>query len=583
MTTPLEQWVHECVAITAPDRVHWCDGSESENHQVIDSMLRDGTLLELNCQKHPGCYLHRSHPNDVARTEQQTFIASETREDAGPTNNWLSPSDARERLMPLFRGGMRGRTLYVVPYLMGPPGSPFRKVGVEITDSPYVVASLRIMTRMGQVALDQLGSSAEFAPGLHSLGDLRPDRRYIVHFPRERLVWSVGSGYGGNALLSKKCLALRLASVMARDEAWLAEHMLILGMEGPRGDVTYMAAAFPSGCGKTNMAMLVPPASLNGYRIWTVGDDIAWLRIGSDGRLWAMNPEAGFFGVVPGTNPRTNPNGMATFRKDSLLTNVARAPDGSAWWEGIGTDPPPGLEDWQGRAWTPALGKAAHPNSRFTAPARQCPCISPHWEDPKGVPISAILFGGRRARTAPLVLQARDWAHGVLLGAGMASETTAAAAGKTGVVRRDPMAMLPFCGYHMGDYIAHWFEMGRRIPRPPAIFHVNWFRTDAGGRFLWPGYGENLRVLEWIAQRAAGAGDAVDTPVGLVPPATALRIDGLGLPPTALNELLAVDRDQWLAEHDDQSQFFERFGERTPAPLLDEHARVRQRLTQTIA
>src|SRR5262245_12847565 len=485
MSTSLEQWVEESARLTRPDQVVWCDGSQSEIEALTEQMLRDGSLIELNQASYPGCFLHRSNPNDVARTEHLTFICSENRDEAGPTNNWMSPARARERLGQLFQGCMRGRTMYVVPYLMGPQGSPSSRVGVELTDSPYVVASLRVMTRMGRVASDQLGSSDCFAPGLHSLGDLSPERRFIVHFPNERLVWSVGSGYGGNALLSKKCFALRIASVMARAEGWMAEHMLIVGIEDPAGRVAYLAAAFPSACGKTNLAMLIPPDALPGYRVWTVGDDIAWIRVGDDGRLWAINPEAGFFGVAPGTGPQSNPNAMATLHRNSLLTNVALTPNREPWWEGIGSEPPLGLLDWQGRPWSANNGKAAHPNSRFTAPARQCPSISPRLDDPQGVPISAIIFGGRRARTMPLVLEAHDWQHGVLLGATMGSETTAAATGAVGVLRRDPMAMLPFCGYNMAEYFAHWLAIGRRLARPAKIFQVNWFRTDPAGTFLW--------------------------------------------------------------------------------------------------
>ncbi len=583
MATALERWVDESARLTQPDRVVWCDGSEAEHQQLISGMLADGTLIELDQRSHPGCYMHRSHPNDVARTEHLTFICSEHRDDAGPTNNWMAPAEARARLSDLLRGSMRGRTMYVVPYLMGPAGSPFSRVGVELTDSPYVVASLRIMTRMGRVATEQLGSSDEFAPGLHSLGDLSPDRRFITHFPRERLVWSVGSGYGGNALLSKKCFALRIAGVLARDEGWLAEHMLIVGIEDPTGRVTYVAAAFPSACGKTNLAMLIPPASFAGYKVWTVGDDIAWLRIGSDGRLWAINPEAGFFGVAPGTGPKSNPNALATVASNSLLTNVAITPDRRPWWEGIGSEPPAGLIDWQGRAWNAASGKAAHPNSRFTAPARQCPCISPQFDDPSGVPISAIVFGGRRARTAPLVFQARDWQHGVFVGATMGSETTAAATGAVGVLRRDPMAMLPFCGYNVGDYFGHWLAIGRKLARPPAIFHVNWFRTDDAGNYLWPGFGENIRVLDWIVRRAAGFGDATETPIGLVPTRDAIRADGLDLNAKTRHQLLDVDHAAWDAEVAEQRKFLGSLGDRLPAALNDECDKLDRGLARSSA
>src|SRR5579883_1233617 len=519
-TPALEAWVEECARLTRPDRIMWCNGSEEEYQQLVGDMVQNGTLDRLNESAYPNSYLYRSKPNDVARTEHLTYICTERQEDAGPTNYWMPPQEAKAKVRPHLEGVMRGRTMYVVPYLMGPAGSPHAKVGVEITDSPYVVANLRITTRMGQIALDQLASNGgEFIPGLHSTGDLDPNRRFIVHFPEEQLVWSVGSGYGGNALLGKKCLSLRLASWMGRNEGWMAEHMLILGLEDPSGNVTYMAGAFPSACGKTNLAMLVSPLAEEGYRVWTVGDDIAWMRIGPDGRLWAMNPEAGFFGVAPGTSALTNPNAMATMHSNSIFTNVALTANNEPWWEGM-TDgaPPANLIDWRGNPWT-GLAPAAHPNSRFTAPARQCPSISKEWENPQGVPISAIMFGGRRARVAPLVYQATSWEHGVYIGATMASETTAAATGKVGVVRRDPMAMLPFCGYNMADYFGHWLEMGRRIPNPPQIFHVNWFRKGADGKFLWPGFGQNVRVLKWMLDRVQGRGEAQETIIGHVPTA----------------------------------------------------------------
>jgi phosphoenolpyruvate carboxykinase (GTP) len=477
---------------------------------------------------------------------------------------------------------MRGRTMYVIPYLMGPVGSPSSRVGVELTDSPYVVASLRVMTRMGRVALDRLGSSAEFAPGLHSLGDLNPERRYIAHFPRERLVWSIGSGYGGNALLSKKCFALRIASLMAREQSWLAEHMLIVGIEDPAGRVTYVAAAFPSACGKTNLAMLSPPGWLMVYIFGTVGDYLGWMHIGPDGRLWAINPEAGFFGVAPGTGPKSNANAMATLNRNSLLTNVAITPDRKPWWEGIGTEPPPGLVDWQGRVWSAANGKAAHPNARFTAPARQCPSISPRLDDPQGVPISAIIFGGRRARVAPLVFQSRNWQHGVFVGASMGSETTAAATGAVGVLRRDPMAMLPFCGYNMADYFRHWLAMGRKLKLPPPIFHVNWFRTDRDGNYLWPGFGENLRVLHWIIARSRNEGEATETPIGSVPTPSAISQDGLDLPSGAICELLHIDRTAWANEVTEQQTFFDQFGDRLPQELQVERTELAARLSRTV-
>jgi phosphoenolpyruvate carboxykinase (GTP) len=563
---PLETWVEETASRTRPEKVVWCDGSDAENEALVEGMLKDGTLLRLHPDLAPGCTLHRSHPSDVARTEHLTFIASREKSDAGPTNNWMAPAEARERVAPLFEGSMRGRTMYVVPYVMGPMGSPFSKVGVEITDSPYVVANMRIMTRMGRAAAEQLGGGDDFVPGLHSLGDLAPERRFIVHFPEERTIWSVGSGYGGNALLGKKCFALRIASVMARDQGWMAEHMLILELTLPDGDVHYIGAAFPSACGKTNLAMLVSPLEHLGYRVRTVGDDIAWLRPGPDGRLWAVNPEAGFFGVVPGTGPDTNPNAMATISHDTIFTNVAVTPDGIPWWEGKDKNPPAELIDWQGKPWDRA-GKAAHPNSRFTASARQCPSMSPRWEDPQGVPLSAIIFGGRRARVVPLVFESRDFEHGVFIGATMGSETTAAATGQVGVVRRDPMAMLPFCGYNMADYFGHWLHMGKVLSRPPAIFHVNWFRMGPDGRFLWPGFGENLRVLLWMIDRVKGRAGAVETPVGLVPSRGALNLDGLSLSQADIDALLHVDRDEWAAEVPEIRAFFERFGDRLPQEL----------------
>ena len=575
----LSSWVDEVARQTQPDRVVWCTGSDEEHAGLVREMLARGTLLELDQARHPGCYLHRSDRTDVARTEHLTFICTDEREEAGPTNNWMSPAEAREKVGPLFDGAMKGRTMYVVPYLMGPLGSPFSKVGVEITDSAYVVANMRTMTRMGQVALDALGASADFCKGLHSLGDLDPGRRFICHFQRDKLIWSVGSGYGGNALLGKKCFALRIASHMAREEGWLAEHMLILGLEDPEGQVTYMAAAFPSACGKTNLAMLVPPASQPGWRIWTVGDDIAWLRPGPDGRLWAVNPEAGFFGVAPGTSSKTNPNALATVHENTLFTNVAMTPDRSPWWEGLDGPTPAELVDWRGERWTAASKEpAAHPNSRFTAPARQCPCISPRFDAPEGVPIDAILFGGRRARLAPLVYEARDWEHGVFVGATMASETTAAATGEVGVVRRAPMAMRPFCGYNMADYFAHWLAAGAGRPRAPRVFHVNWFRRSAEGKFLWPGFGDNLRVLRWILGRVRGSAGGRDTPIGVVPTDDAVDLSGLPVSREAWQELLSIDREAWLEESRDQKAFFETFGARMPAAMWAQHAALRERL-----
>ena len=581
-TTSAEEWVGEIERFTRPKNVVWCDGSDEENERLIGQMLDDGTLLRLNEEAHPGCYLHRSHPHDVARTEHLTFICAERPEDVGPTNNWMSRADANERVWPLFDGCMTGRTMYVVPYLMGPADSPYSKVGIEVTDSPYVVANMRIMTRMGRVALDRLNTDgADWVPGLHSIGDLSPERRFILHFPDTRTIWSIGSGYGGNALLGKKCFALRIASTMGRDQGWLAEHMLILGLESPDGDVTYMAGAFPSACGKTNLAMLKSPFEAKGWKIWTVGEDIAWINVGPDGRLWAINPESGYFGVAPGTNYKTNPNAMTAVQRNTIFTNVAVTEDGRVWWEGMDGPVPGRLTDWQGQPWTPDSGtKAAHPNSRFTTPAVQNPALSPNWEAPQGVPLSAILFGGRRARTVPLVFGALNWQHGVFLGAGMASETTAAATGAVGVVRRDPMAMLPFCGYNMADYWAHWLAIGRRVSNPPGIFQVNWFRRDEDGNFIWPGFGQNMRVLRWIRDQVKGTAGANsrETPVGIMPTPEAIGARELGLPDRAVETLLSVNRDEWLREADDQERFLAGFGDRLPPELSRELQALRQRL-----
>ncbi len=579
MPTPLEQWVEETAAQTKPKRIHWCDGSEQENQGLIEEMLNSGLLIELNRKKYPDCYLHRSDPNDVARTEHLTFVNTAEQKDAGPNNNWMPPAEAKETAGALFSGAMKDRTMYVVPYIMGPQASPYSQLGVEITDSAYVAASMRIMTRMGKAALDRLGSSDNYVKGLHSLGDLSPDRRYIMHFPGERAIWSVGSGYGGNALLGKKCFALRLGSYMAREEGWLAEHMLIIGIEEPSGRTTYMAAAFPSACGKTNLAMLVPPGSQQGYKVWTVGDDISWMNIGPDGRLWAINPEAGFFGVAPGTNSHTNPNMMATVGSNSLFTNVALTPDGCPYWEGMDGPAPIEALDWQGRPWTPASEtKAAHPNSRFTTPARQCPVISPEWENPQGVPISAILFGGRRADLIPLIFQSLSWQHGVFLGSTMASETTAAATGKVGVIRRDPMAMLPFCGYNMGDYFGHWMDMGTRIANPPKIFRVNWFRMSENYNYLWPGFGENLRALRWALSRVHGEVGAREAEIGYLPYAKDIDTSGLNVTPEIMEELLAVDREGWQHATEGQKEFFTQFGDRMPQAMWQEHASLKRRL-----
>ena len=578
MSTPLEQWVEQAARMTRPERIVWCDGSEGQQQQFFDAMLREGRTVALNPKTYPNCYLHRSDPSDVARTEKVTFICTSKQEDAGPTNNWMAPAEAKEKIGKLFEGVMAGRTMYVVPYIMGPADSPISRIGVEVTDSAYVAANMRIMTRMGRVAQEKLGRSDDFVPGLHSLGDLNPERRFIAHFPEERLIWSVGSGYGGNALLGKKCFALRIASYLARVQGWMAEHMLILGLEDPTGKVTYMGAAFPSACGKTNLAMMVSALENLGYCVWTVGDDIAWMQIGADGYLHAINPEAGFFGVAPGTSTKTNPNVMKAVHSNSIFTNVGMTPSREPWWEGIDITPAAGLLDWQGRPWDPSLGPAAHPNSRYTVPAQQSSSISPHWEDPAGVPISAFLFGGRRARLAPLVYEAFDWPHGVFVGATMASETTAAATGKVGVTRRDPMAMLPFCGYHMGDYFGHWLDMGKRIPHPPKVFHVNWFRKGADGKFLWPGFGENARVLKWILERVEGRTEAQETPIGFVPTPSSLTLDGLSISHQAIAELLEVNSSDWGAEQDEVGAFLAKFGDRLPAELREEKSHLAKRL-----
>ncbi len=582
MSTPLEQWVESVSRMTRPKRIVWCDGSEEEAARMQEQMVRDGHTVPLNEKTYPNCFLHRSDPTDVARTEKVTFICTRDRENAGPTNNWMAPEEAKQTLGAVFSGAMKDRTMFVVPYIMGPVASPQSRIGVELTDSPYVAASMRIMSRMGKVALDRLGNSSDFVPGLHSLGDLNPDRRYIAHFPEERLIWSVGSGYGGNALLGKKCFALRIASWMAREQGWMAEHMLILGLESPSGKVTYMAAAFPSACGKTNLAMMVSALESQGYRVWTVGDDIAWLQIGPDGYLHAINPEAGFFGVAPGTNEKTNPNVMTALRKNTIFTNTAMTSQNEPWWEGMDDKAPTGVVDWQGRTWTSANGPAAQANSRYTVPAQQTSSISPRWEDPAGVPISAFIFGGRRARLAPLVYEALNWQHGVYVAATMASETTAAATGAVGVVRRDPMAMLPFCGYNMADYFQHWLDMGTRIPHPPKIFHVNWFRRGADGKFLWPGYGENVRVLKWILERIEGKAAATETPIGYVPTHNALTLDGLDVSRGTMEELLRVNSADWTQEHAGIGDFFAKFGERLPAGILEEHNRLNERLQRTV-
>jgi phosphoenolpyruvate carboxykinase (GTP) len=570
----LNQWVDEVARLTQPDRIHWCDGSSEEYAALVGQMLANGDLIRLNPETHPNCYLHRSHPGDVARVEHLTFVCTRAREDAGPNNHWMDPAEAHRRMDALFSGCMRGRALYVIPYCMGPIDSPFARCGVEITDSPYVVVNMHRMTRAGSAALARIEREGRFVKGLHSTGELDPERRFIMHFPEELSIQSYGSGYGGNALLGKKCHALRIASWQAREEGWLAEHMLIVGVENPAGETHYIAAAFPSACGKTNLAMLIPPEGYRraGWKVWTVGDDICWMHPGAGGRLWAINPEAGFFGVAPGTGLRTNPNAMATLTHDAIFTNVAVTADMQPWWEGIGEGEP--AHDWQGRPYDPAHGPAAHPNARFTVSARQCPSHSPRAEDPAGVPISAIVFGGRRAGLLPLVFEARDWAHGVLVGAGMASETTAAATGKVGVVRRDPMAMKPFCGYNFGDYFGHWLALGERLAEPPRIFHVNWFRRGEDGHFLWPGFGENLRVLEWIIGRCRGEAGAVETPIGHLPRREDLNLDGVKVADADLAALLSVDVPAWREEVAAIGEYLEGYGSRMPARMREELARV---------
>ena len=579
MNESARRWVNEVARMCRPTDVVWCDGSEAERERLLEAAIRAGDLIPLNQRELLGCYLHRSAVNDVARTEHLTFICSRKKTDAGPTNNWMAPAEAYDRLSKIFARSMEGRTMYVIPFLMGPPGSRFSKVGIQVTDSVYVVLNMRMMTRMGTVALEHLGGSDTFTRGLHSKADLDVERRSICHFPEDNTIWSVGSGYGGNALLSKKCMALRIASHMGRREGWLAEHMLIVGVESPDGETTYICGAFPSACGKTNLAMLIPPPSMKGWRVYTLGDDIAWLRVGLDGRLWAVNPEAGFFGVVPGTSSKTNPNAMATIRKNTLYTNVALKPDGTVWWEGHDDPPPRSALDWRGRPWAPTSGEpAAHPNSRFTSPASACPSISPEWETPEGVPISAILFGARRQTLVPLVYQAFGWQHGTFLGATLSSETTAATTGAVGVVRRDPMAMLPFCGYNMADYWGHWLAMEKRVPKPPRIFRVNWFRRDERGTFLWPGFGQNLRILKWVIERCKGGGEAEETPIGYVPTRSAIDRKGLDVSADALKELLRVDREGWRANLRSQAEFFEKFGDRLPAGIREEYEALARRL-----
>jgi len=574
----LIDWVKDVARQTQPERILWCDGSKEEFKQLTDQMVKDKILIRLNPKLYPNSFLHRSHPNDVARTEHLTFICTPEREQAGPTNNWMSTDEAKAKLNALLEGSMRGRTMYVVPYLLSPKGCSITEVGVQLTDSPYVVANMAIMTRMGTVALEVLGDSDSFVKGVHSLGDLSPDRRFICQFPQEDLILSVGSGYGGNALLSKKCHALRIASVHANRNGWMAEHMLIIGVEEPDGKITYITGAFPSASGKTNLAMLRPPERYRDWRIWTLGDDIAWLRIGENGSLMAVNPETGFFGVAPGTGPQTNPVALETLGANTIFTNVGLTPEQTPWWEGLSDEPPKGVLDWQGRPWTPDKGPVAHPNSRFTTPISQCTTLSPKWDDPEGVPVSAILFGGRRANLIPLVFEAFNWNHGVYIGATMGVETTAAATGQVGVVRRDPMAMLPFTGYNITEYLAHWLRMGSLIRNKPRIFHVNWFRKNSEGKFIWPGFGENLRVLKWIIERCRGQAEAVETPIGLMPTRRCLDLEGLNLSDSAVDELIAVDREGWLKELEDREAFLRMLGPKLPKEIWDEHLKTKARL-----
>lgn len=582
------QFVDEAVALAKPDKVVWIDGSEAQLEALRKEAIASGEMIKLNDEKLPGCLYHRTKPNDVARVEGRTFICSRRKEDAGPTNNWMDPEEMYKKLKAIAKDSMIGRTMYVIPFSMGAVNSPFAKIGIETTDSIYVVLNMAIMTRIGQKVLDRLGDSEDVVRGFHAKCNVDENERYIVQFPEDNAIWSVNSAYGGNVLLGKKCFALRIASYQGKNEGWMAEHMLILGVEKPNGETKYVTAAFPSACGKTNLAMLIPPEvyTKKGYRVYTVGDDIAWLRVGADGRLYAINPEAGFFGVAPGTNEKSNPNALASTRKNTIFTNVAINPeDNTVWWEGLTKTPPARLIDWKGNPWTPDMKdadgkpvKAAHPNSRFTAPAINCPCISSEFEAPNGVPISAIIFGGRRAATTPLVYQSRSWDNGVFVGSIMASETTAAAAGAVGVVRRDPMAMLPFCGYHMGDYFQHWIDMGKKIKVQPKIFNVNWFRTDSEGHFIWPGFGDNMRVLDWILKRCEETVDADETAIGYVPKPEDINLEGCSVDKETLKGLLNVDTETWKKEAEGIKEFYKKFGDRLPKELEDELASLESRL-----
>ena len=586
------EWIEEAVALCQPERIVWIDGSTDQENALRDEACATGEMIRLNQEKLPGCYLHRTAINDVARVEGRTFICTKTKEDAGNINNWMSPDECKSRLTPLFRGSMAGKTMYVIPYSMGIVGSPFAKYGIELTDSIYVVLNMLIMTRVGFDVLNALGDSPDFVKGLHARAELDEEKRYIVHFPEENLIWSVNSGYGGNVLLGKKCFALRIASYLGRKEGWMAEHMLILGVEYPDGETKYVCAAFPSACGKTNLAMLIPPELYRkkGYKVYCVGDDIAWLRVGKDGRLWAVNPENGFFGVAPGTNEKTNPNALHTTLRDTIFTNVVHnTHDNTVWWEGLDKNPPAEAINWRGEPWdfrkydkNDKSTCGAHPNSRFTAKAVNCPCISDKFNDPAGVPISAIIFGGRRARTAPLVYQSTSWQNGTFVGSIMASETTAAASGEVGVVRRDPMAMRPFVGYDMGDYFAHWLNMGKNIPNPPKIFHVNWFRTDDEGNFIWPGFGDNMRVLEWILKRCDGSVDAIESAIGYLPHTEDINIDGLeDITADTVRKLLEVDTDSWLSDINNIRSFYAQIGDRVPAELYSELDALENRLKES--